>query len=40
MGEMTIVFKDADHIREEWRSIKNGKLQEPAVTFDLKRRKS
>lgn len=38
MAQLTIIFNDADHIREEWRSYENGALG--AVTaFDLTRRK-
>ncbi|MGH7292567.1 MAG: hypothetical protein ACREJT_15215 [Myxococcota bacterium] len=39
MAQLTIIFKDADHIREEWRSYENGALGSAATTFDLTRRK-
>jgi hypothetical protein len=39
MGELTIVFKDADHIREEWRSFRGGKPAEHSPAFELVRRK-
>lgn len=39
MGNMTIVFLGPDHIREEWQSIKEGKVGEHAAIFDLKRKK-
>jgi hypothetical protein len=38
MGQLTIIFKDKDHIREEWQSLKNGKNDE-FVAFDLERKK-
>jgi len=38
MGQMTLVFVDANHIRQEWRSIKDGKLEGDHAKFDLTRR--
>jgi hypothetical protein len=40
MAELILTFKDADNIREEWYSIKDGKLDAHADVFDLKRKKS
>ncbi len=38
MGDLTLVIKDADHLRQEWNSYEKGK---PAgsVAFELRRRK-
>jgi len=38
MGELTLVFVDADHIRQEWRTFKDGKLADHDATFTLTRR--
>lgn len=38
MAQLTILFKDADHIREDWTTYENGSLSSHA-TFDLTRRK-
>ncbi len=38
MAQLTIIFKDADHIREEWRTYENGSLGS-GTNFDLTRRK-
>ena len=38
MGQLTIVFKDADTIREEWTSFAGGKAGN-SVAFELKRKK-
>lgn len=38
MADLSLVWVDADHIRQEWRSTKSGQHTEPAV-FDLHRRK-
>ena len=38
MAQLTIIFKDADHIREEWRTYENGSLGS-GTNFDLARRK-
>jgi hypothetical protein len=38
MGEMTITFINANHIRQQWQSLKNGKPSDHRTTFDLKRR--
>lgn len=40
MGELTIVFVDDNHIRQEWRSYQSGKLSEHEANFDLTRRVS
>lgn len=37
MGGLTLVIKDKDNVRQEWRSYKNGKLAGSA-SFDLTRR--
>ncbi len=37
MGEMTLIIKDADHIRQEWCSYKDGKAHEP-FGFELRRK--
>lgn len=39
MGELTLVFVDADHIRQEWRSFKNTVLADHNVNFELTRRR-
>lgn len=38
MANLSLVWVDADHIRQEWRSFKSGKASEPHV-FELHRRK-
>jgi hypothetical protein len=38
MASLSLVWVDADHIRQEWRSTKSGKHTEPAI-FELHRRK-
>ncbi len=38
MGKLTITFKDADHIQQEWQSYKAGKEAEKVV-FELERKK-
>lgn len=38
MGSLTITFVDADHMRQEWRSIQNGKAGEPTVMDFVRRR--
>lgn len=38
MGELTIVFVDADHIRQEWRTFKGGTPADHDATFTLTRR--
>jgi hypothetical protein len=38
MGQVSYIFKDADHIREEWTSLKNGQTF-GEVGFDLQRKK-
>ena len=38
MGQMTIVFVDANHIRQEWRSLKNGEPVEEQTSFELTRK--
>lgn len=37
MGELTITFIDANHMRQEWRSFENGKAGEP-MAMDFVRR--
>jgi len=39
MGEMTITFIDADHIRQHWQSLKSGKPSDDNLTVELTRRK-
>jgi hypothetical protein len=39
MGEMTIFFVDANHIRQEWQSLKNGAPAGHRASFTLTRRK-
>jgi hypothetical protein len=38
MANLSLVWVDADHLRQEWRSFKNGKPSETAA-FELHRRK-
>lgn len=39
MGQMTVIFVDKDHIRQEWQSIQNGAFQKEMQTnIDLTRR--
>jgi hypothetical protein len=40
MGEMTLTIIDNNHIRQDWRSFKDGKLADHATTIDLWRKKS
>lgn len=37
MGEMVLTIKDADHIRQDWTSLKNGERQE-TTSFELTRK--
>lgn len=39
MGEMTVEFIDADHIRQTWQSLVNGKPSEATTVIDLTRKK-
>lgn len=39
MGEMTITFIDADHIRQTWQSLVNGKPSEDQTVIDLARKR-
>ncbi len=39
MGGLTIEFKDADHITEQWRSYQNGKQTDHSPAFELTRKK-
>lgn len=38
MGEMVLTIKDADHIRQDWTSLKNGERQE-TTSFELSRKR-
>lgn len=38
MGELTLVFIDPNHIRQEWRTFKGGTLADHDTTFTLTRR--
>ena len=39
MGEMTLVFVDADHIRQEWQSFTGGELVGEPTVFTLTRKR-
>jgi hypothetical protein len=39
MGEMTLTFKDKDHVSETWRHTKDGKKADAADVFELTREK-
>ncbi len=38
MGEMTIEFVDANHIKQHWQSLQNGKPGDHDMTFELTRK--
>jgi hypothetical protein len=38
MGEMKLVIKDKNTIRQEWTSFKNGKQEGPVTVFEMKRK--
>jgi hypothetical protein len=39
MGEMTLTFKDKDHVSENWRHTKDGKIAPAADAFEMTREK-
>jgi hypothetical protein len=40
MGQMTLTIIDSNHIRQDWRSFKDGKLTDHDASFELWRKKS
>jgi hypothetical protein len=39
MGDMTLAFKDKDHVSESWRDYKEGKATDKPTAFDMTRMK-